>query len=604
MAEAKAPAASYLSGDDPDIIDANRRYQEALAKLTESLDVRKNRFFDPTLLAMAEGFLGPTQTGSFGEALGRVAGKLGPAEAAAAKEKQEIAQQQLGVATQGLELQRLKSRDADIAKWLAGDQKTPPPTGPLAGPQAAPVAGPKAGPLSAPPSAEAPPEAPVGPLTQASAPVAPAAPVVPEVAPRPTPQAPLPVAQAPKAPPLAPPAPPAAPAAPPVAKAPEGIQIMPPNPAFMTQKEFVALNRNDKTKTLGELLAKGAELEAKSYEKTEAGITNLRTGVFSPFLNGRYLKVPIIGEGYNGSTFEIPENVAMQLQYLANQDNWAGYKALADKFTGKSFGVDDGSVEARERKRKLEEAKIAEEIENRKDFNQRSKDASETLATANVMRRFTDDPNFKKMTGILNNDKVSSGIANLIRDGIGGKGFTIGIPAIEDVMRNAELSPEQQATFRTFLMYTAQMQLNAEKAMKGSTTERERLILGNANISPQDTAETVRRKADLLTAKAQFDRQSAREFKKSKMTAEEFLDSDQYMKMYDKYYEDIQGIATGLKTYPSSGTQGKPATQAKPAAGVSPFASPADMPPASGAPSAGFIRDPVTGLIRRKRAGE
>jgi len=75
MAEAKAPTASYLSGDDPDIIDANRRYQEALARLTESLDVRKNRFFDPTLLAVAEGFLGPTQTGSFGEALGRVAGK-------------------------------------------------------------------------------------------------------------------------------------------------------------------------------------------------------------------------------------------------------------------------------------------------------------------------------------------------------------------------------------------------------------------------------------------------------------------------------------------------------------------------------------------------
>jgi hypothetical protein len=590
MAEAKAPTASYLSGDDPDIIDANRRYQEALARLTESLDVRKNRFFDPTLLAVAEGFLGPTQTGSFGEALGRVAGKLGPAEAAAAKEKQEIAQQQLGVATQGLELQRLKSRDADIARWLASDQKTPPPTGPLAGPQAAAVAGPKAGPLSAVPAPAEPSEAPVGALTQAAAPspaaTLPAVPEAPAAAPRPTPQSTLPAAQAPKAPPAAPPAPPAAP---PVAKAPEGIQIMQGNPAFMTQKEYVALNRNDKTKTLAELLAKGAELESKRYEKTEAGITDLRTGVFNPFLNGRYVEVPIMGEGYNGSSFKIPENVAMQLQYLANQDNWAGYKALADKFTGKAFGVDDGSVEARERKKKLEEAKIAEEIENRKDFNQRSKDASETLATANVMRRFTDDPNFKKMTGILNNDKVSSGIANLIRDGIGGRGFTIGIPAIEDVMRNADLSPQQQATFRTFLMYTAQMQLNAEKAMKGSTTERERLILGNANISPQDTAETVRRKADLLTAKAQFDRQSAREFKKSKMTAEEFLDSDQYMKMYDKYYEDIQGIATGLKTYPS---------QAPASSG------PATAPPAGGAPSAGFIRDPVTGLIRRKRAGE
>ena len=131
------------------------------------------------------------------------------------------------------------------------------------------------------------------------------------------------------------------------------------------------------------------------------------------------------------------------------------------------------------------------------------------------------------------------------------------------------------------------MQLNAEKAMKGSTTERERLILGNANISPQDTAETVRRKADLLTAKAQFDRKAARAFKASKMTAEEFLDSDDYMKMYDQYYEDISSIATGLSSYQS------PAPAANPA-----------KAPAAGQPSAGFIRDPKTGVFRRKKAGE
>ena len=138
-------------------------------------------------------------------------------------------------------------------------------------------------------------------------------------------------------------------------------------------------------------------------------------------------------------------------------------------------------------------------------------------------------------------------------------------------MRNAGLTKEQQATFRTFLMYSAQMQLNAEKAMKGATSERERLILGNANISPQDTAEAVRRKADLLTTKAQFDRQAARAFKASKMTADEFLDSPQYMEMYDKYFADISGIATGLTAYQ------KPAAAAPagaPAAGTPPASDP------------------------------
>jgi len=565
MAEAKAPTASFLSGDDPDTLEANRRYQEALSKLTESLDSRKNRFFDPTMLAMAQGFLAPTQTGGFGESLGNVAAKVGPAEAAAQKEEQDIAQQRLAVAGQGLDLQRLKARDTDISKFLAGEQPpTAAPAGPLSGPQAAPIAGPRAGPLSTAPApvapAPAPSAAPVGALTQAAEP-APAAPApeVPVVAPRPVPQ------------PAPQPAPQASPqGALPTAEAPQGIRIMPGNPAYMSQKEFVAMNRHDKTKSMADLLAKGAEMEHHRYAKTEAGTTDYKTGMFYPSPSAKFVDMQIMGEGYGGKTYSMPESVALQLTHLAHQNNFEGYKALADKFTGKTFGnappVTGGSKEEKEQAKKLEDAKIAEEIENRKDFNQRSKDASETLATANVMRRFTEDKNFKNMTGILSNDKISSGIATLVRDGIGGKNFTIGIPAIEDVMRNARLPADQQATYRTFLMYTAQMQLNAEKAMKGSTTERERLILGNANISPQDTAEAVRRKADLLTAKAQFDRQSARAFKSSKMTAEEFLDSDQYMKMYDKYYEDISGIATGLKMYQGP-TSLSPKTSSAPATG-------------------------------------
>jgi hypothetical protein len=253
--------------------------------------------------------------------------------------------------------------------------------------------------------------------------------------------------------------------------------------------------------------------------------------------------------------------------------------------SGGSGSKEDRAVAAKQAEA-LAAATTAQEIENRKDFATRGKDSSEMLATANVMRSFTADPNFNKMTGILSNDKISSGIGLLFRDGIGGKNFSIGIPAIEDIMRNAGLTKEQQATYRTFLMYTAQMQLNAEKAMKGSTTERERLILGNANISPQDTAETVRRKADLLTTKGQFDRQAARAFKSSKMTAEEFLDSPQYMGMYDKYFEDISSIATGLKAYQNPAAAAPAGTQ------------PAGTPPVSDPIKA--ARDRVRQELNRK----
>ena len=103
----------------PGATEANVAYEEALKRLTESLDARKNRLFDPTLLAMAEGFLGPTQTGGFGEALGRAAGKVRGAMAEEEKYEQDIAKAQMGLAQQRLELERQK-RIANIAEQHFG----------------------------------------------------------------------------------------------------------------------------------------------------------------------------------------------------------------------------------------------------------------------------------------------------------------------------------------------------------------------------------------------------------------------------------------------------------------------------------------------------
>jgi hypothetical protein len=648
MAEAKTPSASYLPGDDPDTVEANRRYQEALTLLNESLDTRKNRLFDPTLLAMAQGFLAPTQSGSFGESLGNVAKNVGVAQEAESKREQEIAQQRLAVAGQGLELQRLKSRDAELSNYLN-------PMGPVAGPKAAPVAGPLSGALAGPKATPSPAAttataaAPAGPLSQ-GAPAAPAggglpalskadqdkqedydrmsrivatfntpehkkkwmesgrgseeqfineknfwedrlkkmprpsapaaAPEVKTIAPQAVTQGPLPTRDKP-----------------PGFEGVDGIQVAPPNPNFMSARDYVRLNRFDKSKSPGDLIKEGQEIEQKRYRDKEGGVLDLSTGKFYQYPTGKTEEVQLYG--YPG-TYSVDARTAARLSMLAANNDPAYYDLAKRVVEGPQKAEGKAGEPSRmkskqelelekQKTEKMQAADIEEEIATKKDFTQRSKDAAENIGIANVMRRFTEKPDFKDMTGILNNNKIYAGIATLVRDGIGSKNFTIGVPAIEDVMRNAGLTPEQQATYRTFLMYTAQMQLNAEKAMKGSTTERERLILGNANISPQDTAETVRRKADLITAKGQFDRQAARAFKASKMTAEEFLESEQYLSLYDKYYANIADIASGLKMIASSAATTKPS--AAPAAG-------------GVQPSTGFIRDPATGVIRKKKAGE
>jgi hypothetical protein len=199
------------------------------------------------------------------------------------------------------------------------------------------------------------------------------------------------------------------------------------------------------------------------------------------------------------------------------------------------------------------EAEVKSEIETKAEISANAKRAREVTATANILRRISDRPDFSKMSGILSNDLFSSAMAMLARDGIGGKNISIGIPAIEDVMRNRRLNPEQQSQYRIFLMYASRMNLAAEDAMKGSTTERERLLLGNATISNQDTKETVRMKADLLNIKAQFDKRVANAFEDSKMTPKEFFRSKAYDEMYTNYLEGMEGVASGMMMLPSRG---------------------------------------------------
>ena len=376
----------------------------------------------------------------------------------------------------------------------------------------------------------------------------------------------------------------------------DGIQVAPPNPNFMTGRDYVRLNRYDKTKSPGDLIREGQEIEQKRYRDKEGGVLDLATGKFYQYPTGKTEEVQLYG--YPG-THKVDARTAARLSMLAANDDPA-YHDLAKRVVegprkkgpekdgekpNKLKSVQELDLESKKAE-KLQTAAIESEIESRKDFNQRKKDADETITTANVFRKFASDPNAKAMFGILNNDKISSGIATLVRDGIGLPGFTVGTKAIEDVMRNADLKPADQAKYRTFLMYATQMQLQQSKYMKGAVSDFEQRLMANAGITGQDTPESIRMKADLMTRRAQFDRRVAKAFKDSKMTADEFIDSDRYMEMRDKYNEDLAELSSGSKVLAPT-----PAKPAAPAAGRT-------------EPSPGFIRDKDTDVIRKKRAGE
>ena len=581
MAEAKTSTINYLSGEDPDTLEANRRYQDALAKLTSSLDSRKNRFFDPTMLAMAEGFLSPTQTGGFGESLGKVAGKLGPAEAAALKEEQELAQQKLAVAGQGIELQRMKARDAELSKYL-----NPTPAGPVAGPLAGAVAGPQAGPLSAPP-AEGVEVTPLGALSQA-APQAEGPKVVG------TPQGALAALESNK---------------PPGFEGVQGVQVMPPNPDFMTARDYVRLNRTNRSKSAADLIKEGQEINAKRYRDREGGVQDLATGMFYQFPTGKTEEIQIYG--YPG-THSVDARTAARLSLLA-ANNDPEYHDLAKRVMEgprkKSDTKDDGTTPPTQRKSKQDLAVEQKEAETRagklgEEGAKKEAAVSETASTARRVfgnaTRVADLVNQSPTYfGIFARPGITAAIGNLVKEGIQTPSGTLNIAGFENSMRQMMPGVTQKDLDNVTKAATelAELELAFTRlylAQQGAVTEGERKIVRAIPGTTSSSPEVLRTRMELLKSRSQYDIDVADAFRQwqDKNPGRSYLEferkSDLYKDIKKDFEEQTERIFGGIKAVPTNQRQPKPAA---PAAGGT-------------QPSPGFIRDAKTGVIRRKKEGE
>jgi len=104
---------SNLSGVVSDELEDQRKaLNDGLLRMRESLDSRKNRWFDPVLMQTAAGFLKPTKTGSFGESLGYAAENAG-----VAAERESVFQRD----NQKLEMELL-AKEQELRKMMGGDR--------------------------------------------------------------------------------------------------------------------------------------------------------------------------------------------------------------------------------------------------------------------------------------------------------------------------------------------------------------------------------------------------------------------------------------------------------------------------------------------------
>jgi len=97
------PQSLYAFGEGEESTQANQRYQDAYNQLIAAVEKRSRpQFFDPTLLAISQAFLGPTKTGSFGEAAGIAAGNVAKAQETQQTREEDLARMRLELAGMGV----------------------------------------------------------------------------------------------------------------------------------------------------------------------------------------------------------------------------------------------------------------------------------------------------------------------------------------------------------------------------------------------------------------------------------------------------------------------------------------------------------------------
>jgi hypothetical protein len=480
------------SAEDQPLID---EIKGSYAKLREALDSRQNQLFDPVMLAMAQGFLSPTKTGSFGESLGNVASLVGPAQQAEDKRAQEIANMKMELAQRELSQRQATRGEAAFRDLLSrtGTQDVKVPEG-------APVSG-----DATMPSRD--PAALVGQATQNNRPI--------------------------------------------------------------TSTDIARLasmpGMADKAKILQDMIKNDRER-----------FTISMNGIVFDRDKQQYLNLEIPGQKQEPfttrfGTFSMTPNEYSQ--YKKADDAGQGQQWI-DKFRGTSSAGASGkpvgrmTVEEQAAAAKGAETKATETakavVGNTREMIDAGKDVTGRLAQYSALRSIASRPDAKEIFGIFNRPDFGSALLNLVQEGVQSPGSTtIRAGALEDTLRNIGLPQEQIDRYRFGLSVMANIQLQQAKlaAGQGAISNFERDLFASATLSPKDNPGTILAKLNMLEARANYDRQRAEFLRKTKMDADEFMDTPEGQRMSQEYLSKISGIAANMGVKPAARPAARPSPQ-------------------------------------------
>jgi hypothetical protein len=559
-----------------DLGDQREAMNSALLRMRESLDVRKNRLFDPVLMQTAAGFLKPTKTGSFGESLGYAAEGAG-----AAAERESVFQRE----NQKLEMELL-GKEQELRQQLGGDQLI---SALMGGPKTAGAPAPAGGAVT---TAD-------GQLRVAGT----ASPV--DVASLKTPDQVLGAARQGRIP-----------------ITDEVLllasRVAPKMLATLTEirkaQEGEEKNRiereklgQDKRKVVPRGLRTEREMNVAEYAKYQAALDQY-------FVDGDEQKLLAFydSKGY------------LEAEQLR------GRKPVATGEASAPISQAYSPSEAEARKEALttvekERAKGSEELATK--LRLQAEAAFPNTNTADDMIGYA--KNNPRILQAMNKPGVFGAVARAADQGIKVGDYSVSLPA--KTLLEANLDENDLAALQIFAQKYAELQSRGRQLNRtpgeGAISDYETKLLGSIYALPTDSQRAVILKSEALKLQSMFDEDRFALWKEKRKqtgyTYDDFTtDKDykalktEYKKTLDRVREENLDLLTPKKkapaanapaTSPAPAAPPKPAAVPAPAAPPKPAATPAPATPLpSNDPSVppGYIRDPKTGVIRKKREGE
>jgi hypothetical protein len=548
--------------------EAMQEYLDAQRNAREKFDERQNRLFDPTYLAMAQGFLAPTKTGGFGESLGNVAAAVGPAQAAEEKRIAEMAKMRLEMAQQGVQTE-IQTKQAEARQRAINDDlgdDSPYAKPPVAAPAVTPK--PAAGALPSAPAVQPTSGAPAGAPVVAPAPLS-----VAQTAPQPTPQ------PAPRQAPLA--------QAPQVSEGPVGTPLFPAQPEGFTAQEKLDYKRGLAAgKDPYEIRKDIMENRRKNMVVNPAGTVgvNVATGLkFGKDVTP--IKTYIHGYG----SVEIPAYQASMLADAKDADEYAkvakmimyGPQSAAPSApSGTPTGAAPAGAPLQRPTTAQAEANAAalktEAEEDAKSAAARSTAAKnmfapalETRIVAQSAKDLVNQEGGKLVMGIFEKPEVANLLGKMFdegkftpngfRDSLVAANIAFSVP--QKPNENSEQYKERkQAILDRYYQTATQVARAKFEASKlaqgqGAFSDGERKLFADTTLSMKDSVSTINKKADMLIERANFAQSLSREMSRSRMNYDTFVDSPQGQKMIKDYEKRLSSIWTGK---PVSSASSKP----------------------------------------------